>query len=226
MMSDLWTVLRKELKEVTGRGALRGVSVQLMLVVFIAGVVLPGSRPNLFASAASAALNFLVFPPLLAASIAADAFAGEYERRTLETLLATPLPDGAIFLGKTLAAVLVAVGSALSILVFAVAVARLALPSAAMPTGTLSVALWGASLGSSLSTSALATLTSSRLRVARAAQQISSLVAMMLGGLATATLGRFGFLASAPRLLLGDALLLAVGVVALLLTQAGMRRQR
>lgn len=43
-------------------------------------------------------------PFLVASCIAADSFAGERERKTLETLPATRLSDRAIFLGKVLAA--------------------------------------------------------------------------------------------------------------------------
>jgi ABC-2 type transport system permease protein len=45
-------------------------------------------------------------PCLMAVSVVADAFAGERERHTLETLLSMPLADGAIFIGKFAAAVL------------------------------------------------------------------------------------------------------------------------
>ncbi len=42
----------------------------------------------------------------MAVSVVADAFAGERERHTLETLLSMPLADAAIFMGKFAAAVL------------------------------------------------------------------------------------------------------------------------
>ena len=42
----------------------------------------------------------------MAVSVVADAFAGERERHTLETLLSMPLADAAIFIGKFAAAVL------------------------------------------------------------------------------------------------------------------------
>jgi len=62
----------------------------------------------------------LVNYPLLAASIAiqpiVDSFAGERERHTLETLLASRLSDRAIVAGKILAAVLPAFGAGLLLL--------------------------------------------------------------------------------------------------------------
>ena len=47
---------------------------------------------------------FLLVPFMVASIIAADSFAGERERKTLEALLNTPAPDGELFLSKVLAA--------------------------------------------------------------------------------------------------------------------------
>ena len=47
---------------------------------------------------------FLLVPFMVANVIAADSFAGERERRTLESLLYTPPTDAELFLGKVLAA--------------------------------------------------------------------------------------------------------------------------
>jgi ABC-type Na+ efflux pump permease subunit len=49
---------------------------------------------------------FLVLPLMLSCIIAAEAFVGEKERKTLEALLYTPATDGELFLGKTLAALI------------------------------------------------------------------------------------------------------------------------
>ncbi len=45
---------------------------------------------------------FLVIPLMASSVIASDSFAGEKERKTIEALLATPLSDGELFLGKML----------------------------------------------------------------------------------------------------------------------------
>lgn len=47
---------------------------------------------------------FLIMPIMFASVIAADSFAGEIERKTLEALLYTPLSDAELFLGKVTAA--------------------------------------------------------------------------------------------------------------------------
>jgi len=52
---------------------------------------------------------FLVLPLMLACIIAAEAFVGEKERKTLEALLYTPATDGELFLGKVLAALIPAI---------------------------------------------------------------------------------------------------------------------
>ena len=57
---------------------------------------------------------YLIVPLMVASVIAADSFAGEKERKTLEALLYTPTTDQELLLGKLLAAWLPAVGVALS----------------------------------------------------------------------------------------------------------------
>ena len=44
---------------------------------------------------------FLILPMMVASVLAADSFAGERERKTLESLLYTPLTDGELLLAKT-----------------------------------------------------------------------------------------------------------------------------
>jgi ABC-2 type transport system permease protein len=53
---------------------------------------------------------FLIVPLMLAAVLAADAFAGEKERKTLESLLHQPVPDRDLFFAKLLGAFVPAVG--------------------------------------------------------------------------------------------------------------------
>jgi ABC-2 type transport system permease protein len=55
---------------------------------------------------------FLIVPVMVSTVIAANSFAGEKERRTLEGLLYTPLSDGELVLGKIAASFLPAIGFA------------------------------------------------------------------------------------------------------------------
>ncbi|PDW03253.1 ABC transporter permease [Candidatus Viridilinea mediisalina] len=69
---------------------------------------------------------YLIVPLMVASVIAADSFAGEKERKTLEALLYTPTTDRELLLGKLLAAWLPAVGVALGGFVVYSIVANLA----------------------------------------------------------------------------------------------------
>jgi len=53
---------------------------------------------------------FLIFPLMFSTVIAAESFAGERERKTIEALLYTPASDRELFAGKLLAALFPAVG--------------------------------------------------------------------------------------------------------------------
>ena len=57
---------------------------------------------------------FLIIPLMVASVIAADSFAGERERRTLEALLYTPTTDRELFLAKLLSAWLAAIAVTLA----------------------------------------------------------------------------------------------------------------
>lgn len=61
---------------------------------------------------------FLILPMMLASTVAAESFAGEKERKTLEALLYTPASDAELFVGKALAALVPAL--AITLLSFAV----------------------------------------------------------------------------------------------------------
>lgn len=106
MLTDILTILQKELKELLfQRGQGRSTSVRLLIFVGVFGVLLPlqnGSES--LQSPASLALWAWV-PYLLVSGVTADTFAGERERHTLETLLASRLSDRAILFGKMAAVV-------------------------------------------------------------------------------------------------------------------------
>ncbi len=106
MLTDILTILQKELKELLfQRGQGRNTSVRLLIFVGVFGVLLPlqnGSEG--LQSPASLAL-WAWIPYLLVSGVTADTFAGERERHTLETLLASRLSDRAILFGKLAAVV-------------------------------------------------------------------------------------------------------------------------
>lgn len=63
---------------------------------------------------------FLILPLMFSTVIAAESFAGERERKTIEALLYTPVSDRDLFLGKATAAIIPAIGmSWLSFVIYA-----------------------------------------------------------------------------------------------------------
>lgn len=73
--------------------------------------------PDLFRSTLGAVLSMGTVGAVMAFYLAPDSFAGERERRTLETLLSSPLSDGGILLGKVLAISLLAWALLLALMV-------------------------------------------------------------------------------------------------------------
>jgi ABC-2 type transport system permease protein len=106
VIADVLTIAWKDLREVllqsgTLRRSLRG----LVFSFLVFGVFLPLQiGPDLVREPA-AILPFAWVPLLLASGMVADGIAGERERHTLETLLASRLSDRSILLGKIVAAV-------------------------------------------------------------------------------------------------------------------------
>lgn len=109
MTREIAVVMRKELKEVGSEGGGgRRARLTPLIGVAVAGVFFPLNfgvgyvRPDVLI------VMGVILPVLFVLPIVADAFAGERERHTLETLLATRLPDKAILFGKLAAIVLYA----------------------------------------------------------------------------------------------------------------------
>jgi ABC-2 type transport system permease protein len=220
-------VLRKELAEMFGDWhSAYGALIQAAILVAICGVVVPADKPAVWLDPGQLALLFGAFPAVLAATFAADSFAGERERKTLETLLATPLSESAIFVGKLTAAILLAVaGSALAITagVISTRVSAGVFP----PLGATDFALLlaGAAAFASV-TAALATHISMRVPVARTAQQMSSMLSVLVTAALAFALRRAGLevaWATLPRIVGGLALLggaIAVAGLAVLRREA------
>lgn len=112
MIEDIWAVMLKEWREYLagssaggGSGRGRGV-IGVLLIVGVISILLPLQMGrDLLTSGAAIVVDGLYLPLILLLNVIADSFAGERERHTLETLLASRLSDRAILFGKVGAAV-------------------------------------------------------------------------------------------------------------------------
>lgn len=113
MMRDVLAVGWKEWRELSaGEGRESGL-LGLLLFVGMLGLFLPYQVGTSWLSAPWVMLFWVWVPVFLMTTVAADMFAGERERGTLGSLLATRLPDRAILAGKVMAAVLYVWGATL-----------------------------------------------------------------------------------------------------------------
>jgi ABC-2 type transport system permease protein len=106
MLTDIWTISQKEWKELLRqRGSLRGGFLGILIFMGILGIVMPIQFGAEWVESASQLIIFGWLPFLLVSGVIADAFAGERERHTLETLLASRLSNQSILFGKVATAI-------------------------------------------------------------------------------------------------------------------------
>ncbi len=118
MMSDIWTVIWRERKTLFRyRGSRLRTVLTILVPVIMVAVYFPWQMEDWADSYVS--LFSAVVPMMMVLLTVPDSFAGERERHTLGTLLATRLPDRAILFGKV--AVSVALGFWMMIGVLALA---------------------------------------------------------------------------------------------------------
>jgi ABC-2 type transport system permease protein len=117
VISDILTIVWKESKEFM-QGSSRASSVaRFVFPIAVAGIFLPWRSGHAYVTGITAAFGLLWILPMVAVSFTVDAIAGERERHTLESLLATRLSDQAILFGKLAASVLYAWGMMLASLI-------------------------------------------------------------------------------------------------------------
>jgi ABC-2 type transport system permease protein len=141
-------------------------------------------RPIVLVSGYLLAPLFLIVPLMVAAVLAADSFAGEKERRTLETLLHLPVPDRQLFYAKVLGAFLPAVAvSWIGFAAFAVVTNTVAWPvmhRVFVPTRLwLVVILWVGPAVAALGMGVMVRV-SARVRTVQAANQLGGAVILPL----------------------------------------------
>jgi ABC-2 type transport system permease protein len=118
VIRDVLTVAWKEWHELLQLGgSFRGGRLSLVILLGVFGVFLPLQSGADWVQSPATVFYWGWVPLMLVGGAVADSFAGERERHTLETLLASRLPDAAILVGKMLAAVSYGWGLVLAMLV-------------------------------------------------------------------------------------------------------------
>lgn len=104
-MNDLWTMIWKEWKDFLWSGG-RSDLLRPLLNIAVLGILLPLSFRQSWIDLGPAPVLIILFTPFMfVILVISDAIAGERERHTLETLLASRISDRAILLSKVLVAV-------------------------------------------------------------------------------------------------------------------------
>jgi ABC-2 type transport system permease protein len=117
MISDIRTMVWKEKKELFNIPGSRNRVLLTLSAPIIMAILLPWeSGPRWVESYVSLILACAI-PVLFVAMLIPNSFAGERERHTLETLLASRLPDRAILFGKVATAVVVSWGATIFLLI-------------------------------------------------------------------------------------------------------------
>ena len=112
MITDILTVAMKEIKELPylRKDKSRTNLFTLIILLTVFGILLPWHVGKEWVQSLLSMLPCVWLPFSLVGTTMVDSFAGERERHTLETLLASRLSDRAILFGKILAGILYGAG--------------------------------------------------------------------------------------------------------------------
>lgn len=126
-MLDVWTMVWKEWREFRDQLlSLRRGGLSALILALILGVVAPVQLGPEWVHSKLIIGYWPFLAATMVSSLIADSVAGERERHTLETLLASRLPDASILLGKIVAAVIYGVGFAVANLVIGLVAVNIA----------------------------------------------------------------------------------------------------
>jgi ABC-2 type transport system permease protein len=191
MLTDIATIIRKEWKEMfMQRGSRRGGLANLLIMIAIFGIFIPLQTAKEWFDTPLLPIAWSWMPVFMTTWMVADAVAGERERHTLETLLASRLSDRAILFGKLGASVLYGFSLALINLLLSAVTVNLARPADGLrfyPAGFFFILLAFILLGCGL-LAGLGVLVSLRAATARQAYQRLSIVMMAVWVLPTIAL--------------------------------------
>ena len=184
-MNDIRTMIWKETKDSILQGGLTAL-VRPLLLMGILGIVFPLRFGLQWLALAPLVVGIVIyFPLLLVLSFVGDAIAGERERHTLETLLASRISDSAIVLGKIIVTTLYAWSTALLGLLLGLIVANLSKGQGSWQFYThvdLLLEVLGLSLLTGLLGASGGVLISMRSATVRQAQQVVLVAMLVLAG--------------------------------------------
>ena len=183
MLNDIWTITQKEWKELLRqRGSLRGGFLGVLVFMGALGILMPIQFGAEWVESVTQIIIWGWLPFLLVSGVIADSFAGERERHTLETLLASRLSDRSILFGKVAAAISYGWGLSMACMLLGLITVnvvhgndQLLMYSWEIGLGTIVFSLLIATLGSGFGI-----LVSLRASTVRQAQQTFSLAFMLL----------------------------------------------
>lgn len=126
MAKDILTIMWKESKGLLRYSDNRWKGIAILVTpTALFGILIPIQFSDGWLTSGWSLGVALFTPLILIASTVAESFAGERERHTLETLLASRLPDRAILFGKLLVSLLFGWGMTLLVLLVSLVVANL-----------------------------------------------------------------------------------------------------
>jgi ABC-2 type transport system permease protein len=105
MIADMKTVIWKESKSIFRMKGRKSQAILSLLMPILLAIYLPWDGGTAWTAGALSLIPCILVPFIFVGTTIPDSFAGERERHTLSTLLASRLSDGAILYGKILISV-------------------------------------------------------------------------------------------------------------------------
>jgi len=179
--SDLFTMMWKERKSMFRAKGRKSQTALTIIMPLILAIYLPWQEGTAWFHNAMSFVPMILIPFILVGITVPDSFAGERERHTLATLLASRLSDRSILVGKIAASVLFAWSATIAVLLLsAITVNVLHWDGAVMfYSGTVFAADLALSLLVALMTAGAGVLISMRMDTVQSAQQALMMILMI-----------------------------------------------
>jgi ABC-2 type transport system permease protein len=179
MNTDIITIIWKESKGLFKQGKSRSKSILVLATpIFMFGIILPIQFREEWLSMAWSLAIALFTPLILIAPTICESFAGERERHTLETLLASRLPDRSILFGKMIISILYGFGMTILLLLMSLVVVNILIWNGKFQFYPLSILLADLGLGALFSglMATMGILVSLRSATVQSAQQMLMMI--------------------------------------------------